>query len=269
VAASTEFKVSSMPVGETSLKVCLVTGSTQGIGLAIARRFAGQGYAVVLNGRRGDALERAADACAATASDVLCCAGDVSNEEDVLRMFDAIGQRFGRLDVAVSNAGISPRLDGRKPDVDETPLEFWNQTLAINLTGTFLVCRSAVRLMKPRRFGRIINMASQAARMQTGFGSSYYAASKAGIVGFSRVLAGEVGPHGITVNCVSPGRIATEMSNTYSNPEAITRAYAQRTPVGRVGTADEVAAAVAYLASDEAGFTTGAVLDVTGGFFMP
>jgi 3-oxoacyl-[acyl-carrier protein] reductase len=251
------------------MKVCLVTGSTQGIGLAIARRFADRGHAIVLNGRRPDALEEAAKACSAHAADVLLCAGDVANEDDVLRMFEAIDQRFGRLDVAVCNAGISPRLNGRKPDVDETPLEFWHQTLAVNLTGTFLVCRSAVRLMKRHRFGRIINMASQAARMQTGFGSSYYAASKAGILGFSRVLAGEVGSHGITVNCVAPGRIATEMSKTYANPEAIAQAYAQRTPVGRVGTVEEVAAAVEYLASDEAGFTTGAILDVTGGFFMP
>jgi 3-oxoacyl-[acyl-carrier protein] reductase len=252
-----------------SRKVALVTGANQGIGYAVAERLAADGMRVVVNGRRADAVVSATAALTETGAVAVGIAADVSDEDAVSRMFQEIRSAFGRLDVVVNNAGVSPRIAGRKAKVEDTPLEFWQRTLAINLTGAFLVSRAAIPLMKMRGWGRIINMASQAGRMNTGFGSAYYSASKAGLIGFSRVLAGEVGEHGITVNCVAPGRIKTSMAASFANADDVDRQYIARTPVPRVGTTDDVVAAVSFLASDSASFMTGTVLDITGGFYMP
>ena len=250
-------------------KVALVTGANQGIGFAVAQRLAADGMTVLVNGRRPDAVDEAVRRLCETGLRAHGLPGDVASECEVERMFEAIEARFGRLDVAVNNAGIAPRIAGRSMRVEETPHTDWERTLAVNLTGAFLVSRAAVALMKRRRWGRIVNMTSQSGRMYTGFGSACYAASKAGLIGFSRVLAGEVGADGITVNCISPGRIKTAMAATFANESEVDRQYIVRTPVGRVGYGEDVAAAVAYLASEQASFVTGAVLDVTGGFFMP
>jgi 3-oxoacyl-[acyl-carrier protein] reductase len=115
----------------------------------------------------------------------------------------------------------------------------------------------------------VIQIASQAGQMNTGFASAHYATSKAGLIGFSRILAGELGQFGITVNCVSPGKIQTEMASTYRNAAAVEQSYIDRTPMKRIGQVEDVVGAVAFLASQEARFITGAVLDITGGFFMP
>jgi 3-oxoacyl-[acyl-carrier protein] reductase len=250
-------------------RVALITGANQGIGFTLARALAHDGFRVVVNGRRAEAVNEAVRKLRDGGADAIGIVADVSDESAVTRMFEETDARFGRLDVAVNNAGIAPRVDGRSARVEETPFEYWQQTIAINLTGAFLVSRAAVALMKRNRWGRIINMASQSGRMYTGFGSAYYAASKAGLIGFSRVLAGEVGEYGITVNCVSPGRIKTAMAATFANESETDRQYIVRTPLQRVGTTDDVAGAVRFLASDAASFVTGTVIDMTGGFFMP
>jgi 3-oxoacyl-[acyl-carrier protein] reductase len=184
-------------------------------------------------------------------------------------MFEEIESRFGRLDVVVNNAGIAPRIAGRSARVEDTPFADWQRTIATNLGGPFLVSRAAIAPMKRNRWGRIINMASQSGRMYTGFGSAHYAASKSGLIGFSRVLAGEVGECGITVNCVSPGRIKTAMASSFADETEVERQNIARTPLRRVGTTDDVAGAVRFLVSDAAAFVTGTIIDVTGGFFMP
>jgi 3-oxoacyl-[acyl-carrier protein] reductase len=253
----------------SSARVALITGANQGIGYAIAERLAREGMTIVVNGRRADAVAEATATLSATGAAAIGIAADVSDEVAVTRLFDEIRSQYGRIDVVVNNAGVSPRIDGRKAKVEDTPLEFWQRTLAINLTGAFLVSRAAIPLMKSRSWGRIINMSSQAGRMSTGFGSAYYSASKAGLIGFSRVLAGEVGEYGITVNCVTPGRIKTAMAASFANADAVDQQYIARTPVKRVGTVDDVASAVSFLASDAASFITGSIVDVTGGFFMP
>jgi 3-oxoacyl-[acyl-carrier protein] reductase len=250
-------------------KVALITGANQGIGFAVAQRLAADGMRVLVNGRRPDAVAEAARRLAEAGAEAFALPADVSSEDEVGRMFESIESRFGRLDVVVNNAGIAPRIAGRSARVEDTTLEMWNQALAINLTGTFLVSRGAIALMKRSRWGRIVNMSSQSGRMYTGFGSAIYAASKAGLIGFSRVLAGEVGEFGITVNCVSPGRIKTAMAASFANEQDVDQRYIVRTPVRRVGNTEDVAAAVAFLASDASSFITGTVLDVTGGFFMP
>ncbi len=250
-------------------RVALITGANQGIGYAIAERLAADGMRVVLNGQRAAAVEAAARSIADKGAGAIGITADVSSEPAVARMFEQIKSQYGRLDVVVNNAGIAPRIEGRSARVENTPFEFWERTIAVNLTGAFLVSRSALPLMKAHKWGRIINLSSQSGRMYTGFGSAYYAASKAGLIGFSRVLAGEVGEYGITVNCVSPGRIKTAMAATFANADKVDQQYIDRTPLRKVGYPNDVAGAVSFLASDEASFITGTVVDITGGFFMP
>ena len=250
-------------------RVALVTGANQGIGYAIAQRLAADGLHVILNGQRADAVAAAAEKLANAGGSVSGIAADVADEGAVARMFEQIGSQFGRLDVVVNNAGIAPRLNGRSARVEDTPLDYWQRTLAVNLTGAFLVSRAALKLMKQNHWGRIVNMASQSGRMYTGFGSAYYAASKAGLIGFSRVLAGEVGEYGITVNSISPGRIKTSMAASFANADTVDQPYIDRTPLRRVGYAGDVSGAVSFLVSDDAAFITGTVIDITGGFFMP
>ncbi|OGA44328.1 MAG: hypothetical protein A3G24_19605 [Betaproteobacteria bacterium RIFCSPLOWO2_12_FULL_62_13] len=258
-----------MPAHDDHTRVALITGSNQGIGYAIAERLAADGMRVVLNGRRDAAVEEAVRKIAGTGARAIGVAGDVSSERAVAHMFDRIKSQFGRLDVVVNNAGIAPRIDGRSPRVEDTPFEYWERTIAVNLTGAFLVSRSALPLMRTHKWGRIINLSSQSGRMYTGFGSACYAASKAGLIGFSRVLAGETGEYGITVNCVSPGRIKTAMAATFAKADEVDQQYIARTPLRKVGYPNDVASTVSFLASDEASFITGAVIDITGGFFMP
>jgi 3-oxoacyl-[acyl-carrier protein] reductase len=229
----------------------LVTGANQGIGFTLAQALALDGLRVVVNGQRAEAVSAAVSTMREAGADVSGITGNVADESAVNRMFEEIDARFGRLDVVVNNAGIAPRVGGRSVRVEETPLDAWQQTVAVN------------------RWGRIINMASQSGRMYTGFGSACYAATKSGLIGFSRVLAGEIGECGITVNCISPGRIKTAMAATFANEDEIDRQYIVRTPLRRVGTTDDVAGALRFLVSDAASFVTGTVIDVTGGFFMP
>ena len=254
---------------QSDRRVALVTGASRGIGRSIAVRLAADGHTVIVNGSGQTAAEDFAAELSAGGAPALGLAADVSDEASVARMIGEIDRRFGRLDVVVNNAGISPRVKGAKPTVETTPLEHWTRTLSVNLTGVFLVCKAALPLMKRGQWGRIVNIGSIAGRMSTGYGSAHYAASKAGMIGFSRVLADESGRYGITVNCVAPGRIATDMAATFANAGEIDRLYVARTPLGRLGQPADVAAAVAFLVSEDAGFITGAVLDITGGMYMP
>ena len=252
-------------------KVALITGSSRGIGLAIAKRLCQDGYRVVLNSSKEVSLSPATQELAQQFGEdrIFGVTSDVSDEQSVRVMFERIQSHWGRLDVLMNNAGISPRLNGEKPTVETTPAEHWLQTIAINLTGTFYTCKYALPLMKPQGWGRIINMSSQAGRMFTGFASAHYSASKAGIIGFSRVLAGEVGEFGITVNCISPGKIQTSMAASYAKAKEVEDVYRAKTPLQRVGDVEDVVGAGSFLASTDANFMTGSVLDVTGGFYMP
>lgn len=227
------------------------------------------GYSVILNAASREALQVAAREIATNGAMVHPVAADVSDRGAVARMFAEVEVRFGRLDVVVNNAAISLRVDGRPPSLEATPLEHWDRMLAVNLTGPFLVSRGAVPMMKRNRWGRLVFIGSIGTRMNTGNTSLPYASAKAGLLGLARLLAAELGPHGITVNTVVPGRVKTAMSDTYSNYATLDEDYARRTPLGRIGKPQDVASAVAFLASEEAELINGAILDVNGGMYLP
>lgn len=246
-------------------RVALVTGAARGLGYGIAERLARDGAHVVIS----DVLPEVEDSAAALRTSglsVSCVCGDVSDEAWCKKAVAEILRDFGSLDILVNNAGISPKKDGRKVQVRDTDLATWDRTFAINVTGAFLLCREATPGMAARGWGRVVNISSQAARARTDITSAPYAASKAAMIGFSRVLAVEIAKAGVTVNCIAPGRIESPMQAVAG--AAATAEYISRIPVGRIGTAADVAATVAFLASDDASFLTGTTIDLNGGFFM-
>jgi 3-oxoacyl-[acyl-carrier protein] reductase len=246
-------------------RVALVTGAARGIGLQVARRLAQEGAHVVLL----DVMDEASESAGRLVREGLkaeAVVTDVSDEAAVRQVVAGIAGRHGRLDILVNNAGISPKHDGKKAPVETTALAEWNAVMAVNLTAAFLLCRESIPVMRARSWGRIVNMSSQAGRTRARIAGSHYAASKAGLIGFSRSLAGEVGAYGITVNCIAPGRIETPMAAVAS--DEVNRAFLSQVPMGRIGTPDDIAATVSFLASDGAGYITGATIDVNGGHFM-
>jgi len=239
-------------------RVALVTGAAQGIGLGIATRLAADGATVVLADRNPDALQ-------ATAVEMAEQFGpdrvhsrrlDVTESARVAETVDELAHELGPVDVLVNNAGII-----RDGWVDNLTDHDWDAVLAVNLTGAFHCCRAVVPTMKERAYGRIVNIASRA--WMGNPGQSNYSASKAGLVGLTRALALELVKFGITVNAVAPGMIDTPMAQSLK-PEVLKRLVAAQ-PGGRMGTIAEVASVVTYLASEEASFVTGQVVNVCGG----
>ncbi|TRC96368.1 SDR family oxidoreductase [Mesorhizobium sp. WSM4303] len=245
-------------------KVLLVTGGSRGIGAAICRLGAASGYRVAVNYASNQAAADAVVAGIEAASgEAIAVRGDVGKEADVVAMFAAVDRAFGRLDAFVNNAGI---VDV-KARVDEMSAERVERMMRINVTGSFLCAREAVKRMSTRHGGKggaIVNISSAAARLGAPGEYVDYAASKGAIDTMTVGLAREVVSEGIRVNAVSPGITETEIHASGGQPDRVARMQ-DMLPMKRAGTADEVAHAVLYLLSDEASYTTGAILNVSGG----
>jgi 3-oxoacyl-[acyl-carrier protein] reductase len=242
---------------DLSGKTALVTGASGGIGAAIAKALHAQGAVVVLHGTRAQKLEALKTELGDRAHVVTANLGD---REAVAGLFDAAVECAGPLSILVNNAGITrDNLAMRMKD------EEWDDVLQVNLTASMMLCRAALRGMMKARYGRIISVSSIVG-VTGNPGQTNYAASKAGMIGFSKSLAQEVASRGVTVNSVAPGFIETPMTDDLN--EGQKEALLGRVPVGRLGQASEIAAAVTYLASDEAAYVTGATIHVNGGMAM-
>jgi NAD(P)-dependent dehydrogenase (short-subunit alcohol dehydrogenase family) len=242
-------------------KVAVVTGSSRGIGRAIAEGLAEAGAAVTVNGRERESAESIAGAISAAGGKSLAVAADVSKAADVDRLIDVTVTRFGRLDILVNNAGISPYY---KPAEAMTEVE-WDEVIKTNLKSVFLCCQAAGRVMIPQKSGRIINMSSVGGSVGLPRLIAYCAA-KGAINQLTRVLAVEWATHHILVNAIAPGYIETDLTKGLrENPKRL-EAMVGKIPLGRLGKPAEIVGAAIYLASDAASYVTGQVLDVDGGW---
>lgn len=241
-------------------RVSLVTGASQGIGEAIAEELGRAGATVVLVDVQKDKLNQVADRLAGLGIKALAYEADVTDSVRAARVVDEVLGSLGRLDHLINNAGIT-----RDSILLRMKEEDWDLVLRVNLKGAFNFSRAALKPMFTARYGRIVNIASVVGLMGN-FGQTNYAASKAGLIGFSKSLAREVAARGITVNCVAPGYIATPM--TENLPEEVKRAFLDIIPMKRFGLPVDVARAVKFLCSDEAAYITGQVINVNGGMYM-
>jgi len=239
-------------------RVSLVTGASRGIGAATARVLAAAGSDLVLLGRDEAALGAVSDAVHGLGRSALTFAADIAQPDAPGKAVQAALDRFGRLDILVNNAGVNHA--GSIEQVDE---DTWQGILATNLSAAYRVCRAAVGPMRERGWGRMINIASITAQTGGVSGSVAYSAAKGGLLAMTRTLARDGAPHGITANAVAPGQIDTGMGRAIGT-EARQRLEAT-IPLGRLGTPDEVAYAILFLASEEASYITGTTLDVNGG----
>jgi 2-dehydro-3-deoxy-L-rhamnonate dehydrogenase (NAD+) len=235
-------------------KAALITGAARGIGRAIARRLTADGARAALLDLDGPAVE----AAARELGGALAITADVTRAADVDRAVDQVVERWGRLDVLVNNAGIT----GRSFPIWELTDEDWRRVIDVDLTSVFLCCRAGVRVMLERGGGRIVNVASIAGK-EGNPTLVPYSAAKAGVIGLTKALAKEVATRGIFVNAVAPAVIETELLQQME-PSTVALLIS-KIPMGRVGRPEEVAALVAWLASDECSFSTGAVYDLSGG----
>jgi 3-oxoacyl-[acyl-carrier protein] reductase len=242
-------------------KIALVTGSSRGIGAAIAKELAAQGATVILNHRHSIAqAEAVAAEIIAAGGQAVVIQADVSNFADAQRLIKETVDRFGRLDILVNNAGVTrDMLIMMMPEAD------WDLVIQTNLKSAFNCAKAAVRPMMKQRSGRIVNITSVSG-LAGQAGQTNYSASKAGMIGFTKALAKEVGPRGITVNAVAPGFVPTGLTDVLTEEQR--RTIISMTPLGRFAKPEEIAYATAFLASDQAAFITGQVLSVDGGLVM-
>lgn len=244
--------------------VALITGASSGIGHAAAEALAREGASVAVNYLKNErGAEDAALRVRELGREAITVKADVTRSADVLRMVNEVRSAWGRIDILVNNAGD---LIARH-DLSDMTEEYWDQIMALNLKSVFLCVQAVWRDMAARKSGSIINISSIAGRNGGGPGAAAYAAAKGGLLTYTKSLAKELAPHGIRVNGVAPGVIATPYHERYSPPELFKK-YLSSIPLGRAGTSEEVADVIAFLASPAARYMTGETVEVNGGMWM-
>jgi 3-oxoacyl-[acyl-carrier protein] reductase len=242
-------------------KVSIVTGGAQGLGKAIALELARKGSHLVVGDVNLEAAQRVTEEVHALGRRALALRVDVSNARDVNEMADRVVKEFGRIDILVNNAGICQVIS-----IEEMTEEDWDRVMNVNLKGVFLSSRAVMGVMKKQRSGRIVNMGSVAGKVGGIATGANYSVSKAGVICFTKALARELAPYGVTVNAVAPGVIETDMTRGITQGDFTD--YLKAIPLGTIGSAEDVSHAVAFLVSDEARYITGEILDVNGGMLM-
>jgi 3-oxoacyl-[acyl-carrier protein] reductase len=238
-------------------KVCIVTGAAQGIGLATALKFAREGARLAIWDVRQEAIDKAVRECREAGAQAEGYVVDVTQREMVDAAVRRVKERFGRIDVLVNNAGIT--LDAR---LQKMNLEQFDRVIDVNLRGVFHCAQAVADVMVAQGSGAILN-ASSVVGLYGNFGQTNYAAAKFGVIGFTKTWSRELGPKGVRVNAVAPGFINTNMMD--SVPEKVLEDLRRRVPLQRLGTAEEIANVYCFLASDEASYINGAVIEVSGG----
>lgn len=248
-------------------RVALVTGAARGIGKAIALELAKSGAHVIINDYL---LEKEAqevvEEIRTFGNRSEFYQANISSQKEVLKMMEKIQQDFGCLDILVNNAGISPKHQGIKKPIYEMDPQEWEMAINVNLNGTFYCTRYAAPLMIAKRYGRIVNLSSMAARIYSPIPGVHYCSSKAGILGLTRVSAAELAPFNIIVNAIAPGRIESEMMDAFGKDR--NQELLKTIPIGRFGTPQDVAKVVCFLVSEENNYVVGAVIDINGGRAM-
>ena len=241
-------------------RTAFITGASRGIGKAVALNFSQAGYRVVLAARAMDKLEELANVIKAEGREAYAVELDLASQDSIKNAFAKTSKEFGKIDILVNNAGVTK--DGL---AIRMKLEDFESVIRTNLTGAFLCCQQVLLPMMKERWGRIVNISSIVG--ETGNpGQANYVSSKAGLIGLTKTLAQEMASRNITVNAVAPGFIDTDMTAVL--PAEVKEAMLKRIPLARLGSSDDIAAAVRFLASEEAGYITGHVLDVNGGMYM-
>ena len=246
-------------------RVVVITGGARGIGLAITKAYARAGAKVLSIDAMADHIQSAA-ADVADNENVLFEQGDVTNYEALEEIFKRAEARFGAIDTVVNNAGITPKKNGYRVEAPDMEIDEWRRVIDVNLNGAFNTIRLALPSMRERKRGWIVNQASVAAKVFFPPAACHYAASKAGLVGLTMHLAGELGPYNIRVNAMAPGRIDTPLMRAVQ--DGVNERIEAETPMRRFGTTEEVANVCLFLTSDLSSFVTGQVIDIAGGWMM-
>ncbi|MDW9783027.1 SDR family oxidoreductase [Sinorhizobium meliloti] len=250
-------------------RVAIVTGGTAGIGLACAQHLLASGHRVAVFSKQSSRVKRARVDLSRKfgAGNVIADAVDLRDANALKAFFERIQRAWSAPDVLVCNAGFSPKDNGQRLAFDAIPLSEWNDVLAVNLTGAMLCCQLAAPAMAAKGFGRIVLIGSIAGRAMPRLAGASYVASKAALAGIAKSLVSEYSYQGVTTNTVAPGNVLTEMMAPPDSPAG--QAALARIPSGRMGRPEDIAALVAFLASDHAGFINGAIIDVNGGEYLP
>lgn len=244
-------------------KVAIITGAGRGIGQEIALRFSQEGATTVIVDIAGETAAAVCKEIVDAGREAISVSADLSKEDAVRKMVETTIDKYGRIDILVNNAGISPKKEGRRPNLTEISPEEWNEVITVNLGSVFLCTKTVLPYMMKQKSGRIISISSSSA-LDGGFlAGPHYVASKGAISALTMNLVREVAPYGITVNAVAPGRTQTPMALLTSNEK--NKEAMQRIPLGRFATPEDIANAVLFLASENSGYITGTTLNVTGG----